>query len=139
MVIPLNSRRNLESAGQGSVKPLLRFGDGDAEIYMKASYKSLMNAWLRLCREKRQEAYTEQLLPNWEQSSRSKKGQGPKDSVQPEGRKLTRGSLIPRAWSQRQWKGFDLRTMPKRYTLKLDTFRFKVKEYTTQTVSIRKP
>ena len=56
MVISLDSKSNRESARQGSVKSVLRFGDEKAEIYMKASWKSVMNAWLRLCRERRQEA-----------------------------------------------------------------------------------
>lgn len=62
MVRPLNWGSNQESAGQGSVKSLLRFEDGEAEIYMKASGKSLMNAWLRLCRERRLEIYNRSVV-----------------------------------------------------------------------------
>lgn len=144
MLLPLNSKSNLESARQGSVKSFLRFG----ERRQKSTWRFPANLWWMLgwdCvgREGRR-LTTEQFLSNWEKRSWSKGGQTVlwdlKDSGQPEGSKLTSGSLIPRAWNQRQWKGFDLRkAVPKRYTLKLDTIRFKEKEYITQTVSIRKP
>lgn len=41
----------------GVFKVLFKVWSEEAEIYMKVSCRSVMNAWLRLCRERRQEAY----------------------------------------------------------------------------------